>query len=146
MNQRKRTKCQMISHWAQCGVQAGLSFPSEEVESTYPIHTLHPLKVQSQERRKNWSCLVTKRPFHVSERKQNFWQIWSYSLFLISILTFGLSLRQLEDEYEIILINIFLRASFLSGSELWINSFHSCWDNRLFSLAAWWDSEAISQD
>lgn len=28
-------------------------------------------------------------------------------LFLISILTFGLYLRQLEDEYEIILINFF---------------------------------------
>lgn len=40
------------------------------------------------------------------------------SFFLISILTFGLSLRQLEDEYEVILINFFLRATFLSGSEL----------------------------
>lgn len=65
------------------------------------------------------------------------------SFFLISILTFGLYLRQLEDEYEIIFINFFFKASFLSGSELWINSFHSCWDNRLFftgSLVRQWSN------
>lgn len=37
------------------------------------------------------------------------------SFFLISILTFGLSLRQLEDEYEIILINFFKEQVFCLG-------------------------------
>lgn len=136
----------MISHWVQCGVQAGWNFPSEEVESIYPIHTLHSPNVQSQERRKIWSCLVTQIFPGLYKKTKLLADLDIFSFFLISILTFGLYLRQLEDEYEIILINFFLKASLLSGSKIWINSFHFCWDNRLFSLAAWWDSEAISQD
>lgn len=136
----------MISHWVQRGVQAGWNFPFEHRESMYPIHILHPLKVQPQER-KIWSCLVTDIFAGLHEKTQLLADLDILSFLVIFILTFCFYLRNLKMSMRSFSLRFFFfKANFLPGSEIWINSSHSCWDNCLFSLAAWWQaSQTVKQ-
>lgn len=66
-------------------------------EKAHTLFTLHPLKVQAQERRKILSCLVTKIIFPgLHEKTKLLADLDILSFLLISILTFCFYLRNLK--------------------------------------------------